>query len=163
MLKNTMLAGLLVMGASGVAAAGGSPGSIGVGAEFQLNGFGGPSVNYDAGDFHVGGFLGFEDPDGADNTLFGVGARFYYHVHSTAMSDFGLGGTFSVISNPAGPGPNDDRTTDVFLEPGAQIRLFLASNVAISASAGIVIGVVDAGGVAITGQTITAGLHYYFF
>jgi len=157
-----MLAALLVMGASGIASAGGSPGSLGVGAEFQLNGFGGPSLNYDAGDFHVGGFLGFDDPDGPDNTLFGVGARFYYHVHSTAMSDFGLGGTFSVISTPSGM-PMDDRFTDVFLEPGAQIRLFLASNVAISATAGIQIGVVDADGVAIRGQTIGGGIHYYFF
>jgi hypothetical protein len=161
MLKNTMLAALLVMGASGVAAAGGSPGSIGVGAEFQLNGFGGASLNYDAGDFHVGGMIGFDDPDGSDNTLFGVGARFVYHVHSTAMSDFGVGGTFSVISLPGAP--PDDRNTDVFLEPGAQLRVFLASNVAVSATAGIVIGVVDASGVAITGQTIGGGLHYYFF
>jgi hypothetical protein len=78
------------------------------------------------------------------------------------MSDFGIGGTFSVISVPE-LNPMDDRDTDVFLEPGVQLRVFLASNVAVSAATGIVIGVVDAGGVAITGQTITGGIHYYFF
>lgn len=164
MLKNTMLASLLIMGASGVAAAGGSPGTIGVGAEFQLSGFGGASVNYDAGDFHVGGVLGFHDPEGDDNTEFGLGARFYYHVHSTAMSDFGVGGSFSVINVP-GPTPADPdaRDTGVFIEPGVQLRVFLASNVAVSATAGLSIGVVDASGVDVTGQTITGGLHYYFF
>ena len=150
------------MAASGLAHAGGQEGSIGVGAEFQLNGLtGGPSLNYDAGAFHVGGFFSFEDADGPDNTEYSLGARFYYHVHSTAMSDFGLGGSLAIRSYE--PGMGADRQTDVFFEPGVQIRLFLAANVAISAATGIVIGVADADGVLITGQTITAGIHYYFF
>ena len=162
MLKIT-LASVLLMAASGIAHAGGQPGSIGVGAEFQLNGFtGGPSINYDAGDFHVGGFLSFQDQDGADNTVFGVGARFFYHVHSTAMSDFGIGGNLGILSFPD-PGPADERQTGVWIEPAVQMRVFLAANVAVSAATGVVIGVVDADGVAITGQTITAGIHYYFF
>src|SRR5689334_14556422 len=100
MLKTTVFAAVLVLAASSRAHAGGQPGTIGVGAEFQLNGFaGGVSMNYDTGDFHVGGLLGFSDPEGEDNT-FAVGARFFYHVHSTAMADFGLGGNFGVISFP---------------------------------------------------------------
>ena len=161
MIKTSLFAAVLLMAASGLASAGGQPGSIGVGAEAQINGTGGASLNYDAGEFHVGGFLGFFDPDGADNTEFDVGARFYYHVHSTAMADFGIGGSLGIASLPDAGG--DDRQTAVFIEPGAQIRLFLAANVAVSAATGVVIGVVDASGVAITGQTITAGLHYYFF
>ena len=47
-------------------ATGGQSGSIGVGAEAQLSGLSGASMNYDAGDFHVGAFLGFHDP-GGDN------------------------------------------------------------------------------------------------
>ena len=151
------------MAASGLAHAGGQSGSFGVGAEFQYNALalGGASLNYDAGEFHVGGFLGFSDPDGPDNTAFDVGGRFFYHVHSTAMSDFGIGGSLGILS--ARFMGNPDRQTLVFLDPGAQIRLFLAANVAISASLGVSIGVVDASGVEITGQTIGAGLHYYFF
>lgn len=162
MLKTTLFSAVMVMAASALAHAGGSPGSIGVGAEFQINGLGGASVNYDAGDFHLGGFLGFEDDDGPDNTVFAVGARFYYHVHSTAMSDFSVGGGLGVLSFP-GAGVDPDRNTGLFLEPGIQLRLFLASNVAVSASTGVSIGLVDVDGVSITGQTIGGGLHYYFF
>jgi hypothetical protein len=170
MTKTSLFAAVLVMAASGLAHAGGQSGSIGVGAEAQLGGglstraIGGASVNYDGGSFHAGGFFGFEDPDGRDNTAWALGGRFYYHVHSTAMSDFGLGGGLAVVSyhtvNMMG---QDNTNSDVFLEPGAQIRLFLASNVAISASVGVVIGLADAGGVAINGQDITGGIHYYFF
>jgi hypothetical protein len=162
MLKTITLSAALVMMAAGVAQAGGQPGSLGVGAEYQLSGLGGASVNYDAGDFHVGGFLAFADNEGPDNTVFSVGARFFYHVHSTAMSDFGIGGNLGIISEPGDPDP-DERLTGVFIEPALQMRVFLAANVAISAATGVVIGVVDANGVGITGQTITAGIHYYFF
>jgi hypothetical protein len=162
MLKTTLLAAVLVMAASGLAQAGGQSGSIGVGAEYQLNPVtGGPSLNYDAGDFHVGGFFSFSDDNGPDNTDYSLGGRFYYHVHSTAMADFGVGGTIGIYSFE--PGMGADRQTAIFVEPGVQIRLFVASNVAISAATGIMIGVADADGVAITGQTITGGLHYYFF
>jgi hypothetical protein len=163
MLKTTLFSAVMVMAATSLAHAGGSPGSLGVGAEFQINGVGGASLNYDAGDFHLGGFFGFADDDGADNTVFDVGARFYYHVHSTAMSDFGVGGSLGILSFPEAGVPDPDRNTGLFLEPGVQMRLFLASNVAISASTGISIGLVDVDGVVITGQVITGGIHYYFF
>lgn len=164
MLKTTLMTAGLVMATSGLASAGGQAGSLGVGAEFQLNPFtGGASLNYDAGDFHVGGFLGFQDDEGPDNTVWNIGARFYYHLHSTAMSDFGIGGSLGIFSFPEPGVPNPDRQTGVFLEPGVQMRVFLASNVAISAATGVSIGVVDASGVAITGQTIGGGIHYYFF
>ena len=59
----------------------------------------------------------------------------------------------------------DNRDTSLFLEPGFQIRLFVASNVALSFNAGLVIGALDApGGFALTGNvTGGAGVHYYFF
>lgn len=177
MTKTSLFAALVLLGAAGAAHAGGSPGTLGVGAEFQLAGPGGASLNYDAGDFHVGGFLGFADEDGDDNTVFSVGGRFYYHVHSTTDADFSVGGSLGVVSAPEGGG-SDDRATFVYVEPGVQIRVFLAANVALSATTGIVLGVVDADGVAITGSAgigsvaVTAGgigfgggvgLHYYFF
>lgn len=172
-MKQTLtLATALCLAATGNASAGGTEGTVGVGAEFALNGLtGGASVNYDAGKFHVGGFLGFSDGDGADNTNYTLGGRFFYHIASTAMSDFGIGGTLGLasIDDPM------ERTTLMFFEPSFQIRLFLASNVALSFNAGIVIGLVDADGIAIGGGnfstaatgggggvTGTAGVHYYF-
>jgi len=158
-MKNTMLIAMLVLASSGTALAGGQPGSIGVGAELQLSNLGGVSVNYDAGKFHVGGFLGFDDPAGADNDVIDVGARFFFHVASTAMSDFSVGGGLGIESaNSAG-----GRSTNLFLEPSFQIRAFIASNVALSFTGGISIGTIDASRVRIVGDfTGTAGVHYYF-
>jgi hypothetical protein len=176
MKNTTKLAALVLMGTAGVAQAGGSDGSIGVGAEFMLSSFnaggtpgaafglGGPSANYDAGKFHVGGFLAIYDPDGANNTTIEIGGRFYYDVHSTAMSDFGLGGSLGVISDDGNGPMNNERNTLLFIEPGFQIRVFLQSNVAISFTAGLAIGAADASGVALIGNANgSAGLHYYFF
>lgn len=176
MTKTNVIAGLLLVAAAGVAHAGGQEGSLGVGAEAQLSGIGGASLNYDAGMFHAGGFLGFHDAQGDDNDIFLLGGRFFYHVHSTAMSDFGVGGTIGVASEN-NPMPVD-RQTYLFVEPSFQIRLFVASNVALSFNGGIVIGVMDAeqvdlggqlvgGGLQIGGGSVSvtggAGVHYYFF
>lgn len=176
MKQTSLLAAVILAASAGVASAGGQAGSLGVGAEFQLSGLGGPSINYDAGQFHLGGFFSFFDPDGPDNTVFEVGGRFYYHLHSTAMSDFSLGGSLGIVNGPD-QGMPDNSVTDVFLEPSFQIRLFLASNVALSFTGGISIGLVDASGAAVSGQGISgapefdtrfgftggAGVHYYFF
>ncbi len=181
MTKTSLFAALLLVGIAGAAEAGGSPGTLGVGAEYQLNGVGGASLNYDGGDWHAGGALGFADLGGRgnDDTIWQVAGRFYYHVHSTTASDFGVGGSIGILSYPVGGG-NDN--TNIYLEPGVQIRLFLAANVALSVSTGITLGVSDAKGVAITGGTVGgarmigadtngfvfgfgggAGIHYYFF
>ena len=158
-MKNTMLIAVLVLASSGTARAGGQPGSIGVGAELQLSNLGGVSVNFDAGKFHVGGFLGFDDPAGADNDTIDVGARFFYHVASTAMSDFSVGGGLGIESANSMGG----RNTSLFLEPSFQIRAFVVSNVALSFTGGISIGAIDASRVRIVGDfTGTAGVHYYF-
>jgi hypothetical protein len=168
MSKTSLLVTMFVLAAASAAHAGGQAGSLGVGAEYQLSGIGGASVIYDAGLFHVGGALGFADPPGANNTVFQIAGEFYYHVHHSAFADFGLGGSLALSSEPAPPpmAPTA-RVTNVYLQPGFQIRAFLSSNVALSASAGIVIGVVDASGVAITGQNLGAaggvGIHYYFY
>jgi hypothetical protein len=160
MMKTRLFAAFLMLAAAGVAEAGGQPGSIGVGAEAQLSGLSGASMNYDAGDFHVGAFLGFHDPGGPDDDALVLGGRFFYHLHSTTSSDFGLGGTIGIGSQNS-PG---DRLTLLYLEPGFQIRMFLASNVALSFNAGVSIGVMDADNVDLGGQlNAGAGIHYYFF
>ena len=170
MRKNIMLAAIIILGTAGLtttgtAFAGGKEGTIGVGAEVGLNGeTGGASVNYDAGAFHAGGFLGFFDGGGANDTDFTFGGRFYYHVHQTGMTDFGVGGGLGFYSlDHRGVGAQE-RSTLLFFEPGIQIRAFIASNVALSFTAGISIGLVDAAGTVINGQlNAGAGIHYYFF
>jgi len=159
-----LVSGLAVMGlGAGTALAGGSEGSIGVGAEYQLSGLGSLSGSYDVGQFHVGGFLGFQDGGGTDDTDIDLGARFYYHVHSTPQSDFGVGGSFGLRFDADG-NANTDNATLLFIEPGLQIRAFVASNVALSFTAGLSLGLIDANGVSIGGAPVGgAGVHYYFF
>jgi hypothetical protein len=165
-----LLAVAFLAAVAGTAHAGGQANSIGVGVESEINQeAGGLSVNYDAGKFHVGGFLGFHDhADNDPNTRsdFEIGARFFFHVHSTAMADFSLGGGVGIASIPVGgpaPAP-ESRDTHLYLEPSFQIRVFIASNVALSFTGGIVIGTLDADRVDIGGQVDgLAGIHYYFF
>ncbi|MEO7736466.1 MAG: hypothetical protein ABIY55_36240 [Kofleriaceae bacterium] len=160
-MKQTLLVAAIVFSTVSVAHAGGLPGSIGVGTEIQLSGVGGLSANYDTGKFHVGGFIGIADPEGPENTRLDIGGRFFYHVASTAMSDFSVGGSIGIRSDDAGP--TVDRTLEVFIEPGFQIRAFIASNVALSFTGGLSIGASDASGIALDGQVNgVAGIHYYF-
>ena len=161
---------LVVFATSRSAEAGGQEGSLGVGAEFGLASIldpvdlGGVSLNYDAGMFHVGGFLGFADPEGADNTAYAIGGRFFYHIHQMASSDFSVGGNVGVLSIPVGGDPDDERATLMYIEPGFQIRAFIATNVALSFTGGLVIGAIDTSGLAIGGNPSgSAGVHYYFF
>lgn len=146
------------------ALAGGSEGSLGVGAESQLSGLSGVSASYDMGQFHVGGFLGFTDDGGEDDTDVTLGGRFYYHLHSTAMADFSVGGSFGIgLIGDRTPGV-DNSATVVYIEPGFQIRAFITSNVALSFTGGISIGTGDADDQAFVAQTnALAGVHYYFF
>lgn len=161
-MKHTLLVAAMIVASVGTASAGGQPGSIGVGAEFQLSGAGGLSVNYDAGDFHLGGFIGVTDPSGSENTVIDIGGRFFYHIAGSAMSDFGIGGSIGISSQDEGPGA-PDRQTLLFLEPSFQIRAFIASNVALSFTGGFSIGAADASDLVITGQVQgIAGVHYYF-
>jgi outer membrane protease len=165
MTKYTLLATSIVLAMAGTASAGGSKGSMGVGFESQINGLlDGISANYDMGEFHLGGFLAFSDGGEEDDTDISFGGRFYYHVHSTAMADFGIGGSFGVGLIGDRMAGVDNNATLVYIEPGFQIRAFVASNVALSFTGGLTLGVADADGVAVTGQlNAVAGVHYYFF
>jgi len=157
----TAVAGTL-LALSAPASAGGQAGSLGVGAEFQLNGLGGVSVNKDLGLFHAGGVLGFADAEGPGNTTVDLGGRFFYHLHSSPMSDFGLGGQIGLrfLDNPAPA----DNFWGLYIEPAMQVRAFIANNVCLSFTAGFTVGLFDAGGVVLSGQpNAGAGFHYYFF
>jgi hypothetical protein len=171
MLKTTLLTLAL---ASTPAFAGGQADSLGVGAEYMLNGLsGGASLSYDMGKFHLGGALGFFD-NGDDETDYTLSGRFYYHLHSTAMSDFSIGGGLGFYSDETTDGMDSDRATYMFLEPSFQIRCFVAANVALSFTGGFVLAFQDADGIALGGGDIggdgvggavtgSAGIHYYFF
>ena len=170
-MKKTLLACVLAL-SSTPALAGGQEDSLGLGAEFMMNGLtGGASINYDLGKMHFGGFFGFFDSGDDDEADYTFGGRFYYHLHSTAMSDFSIGGALGFYSDEE----MDDRASLMFLEPSVQIRAFVAANVALSLNLGVVLAFQDADGFAITGGTLDggdttrsvitggAGIHYYFF
>lgn len=166
MFKTSLFTTAFVIGAASAAHAGGQAGSIGVGTEYTLSGIGGVSVNYDAGQFHVGGSLGYADRAGPDNSQFLIAGRFFYHVHHSAFADFSLGGQIGLDSAPPAM-PNGKRATNLFIEPGFEIRAFLSSNVALSANGGFIIGTADASEFDIGGSTTGVaggfGIHYYFY
>lgn len=161
-MKKTLVIAMIVCASATTAMAGGQPNSIGVGAEFQLSGVGGLSVNYDAGKFHAGGFLGISDGSGPNNTTVDFGGRFFYHIAATASSDFSIGGSLGIESADVPLGA-DNRQTLVFLEPAFQIRMFIVPNVALSFTGGISIGAADASGLVLSGDAVAqGGIHYYF-
>jgi hypothetical protein len=135
-------------------------GNLGVGVNAMLSGGGlfSPSVVYDTGIFHIEGLLGFEDTDA--ETRFDVGGRFWYHIHSAQSADFSLGGGLGVINIDQG---DDEGTTDIEIDAGAQMRAFIVPNVALSVSLGLVVLTGDADAIAITGDLLgAAGIAYYF-
>lgn len=147
------------------ALAGGSGGTLGVGAEYTLAGIGGPSINYDAGMFHAGGFVGYYDAGFRDPELdaLDLGGRFFYHLHSTAMSDFSLGAGLGLQFQDY-VDPDVDSATVLEIDVGAQIRAFIVSNVAVSGTIGLAILTADADGLGLTGDALgSVGIHYYFF
>jgi len=168
-MMKTMIAAILLTAAA-TAHAGGQAGSFGVGAEAELNGdIAGLSGTYDAGKFHAGALFGLHtDANGTNATEVDVAGMFFYHLHSTALADFGLGGGLGLASVPA-PAMmgGTTRTTNVYLEPGFQIRLFVASNVALSFTSGISIGLSNGTRSVVSGQGTSlqggAGVTYYFF
>ena len=178
-MTKTICAAILL--AAGAAHAGGQANSIGVGAEAQLNGIGGVSVVYDGGKFHAGAMFGYRRDDiggGMTESETDFGAGFYFHVHQTGTSDFGVGANLGVASVPVmGMMGNTSRVTDVFFEPGFQIRVFIVGNVALSFMGGVSIGFSDATRTSIGAEGLGiststrdrvgleggAGIHYYFF
>jgi hypothetical protein len=143
---------------------------IGVGAAFTLTGLGvfGPAGQfvYDTSMFHIEGLFGFfsREVDGAGDrgTDFVFGAGGWYHFHRGASSDFSLGGVIG-IDTTSGPGPS---TTVTAFEPGAMVRVFATSNVALQARVGLAFLFGDTGtgtNIALGGQpTGDFGFTYFF-
>jgi hypothetical protein len=121
---------------------------------------GAAAVSFDTGDFRIDGLLYLlfvED----DATTFALGGRFFYKLHSTTKSDFSAGAGLALGFID---GDRSDADIRVAMEGAFQIRIFLASNVALSGSAGLGFSFGDNPFIfGITGQlTGNLGLIYYF-
>jgi hypothetical protein len=154
------------------------PATHGVGPGVGVTGMllGGPaglSLAYDGGPWHVDTMLGLSKTGPNARADFALGARFWYHLHSTTNSDFSVGGGlgYKRIGNrpPANPA-----ITGIFIEAGGQIRVYLTSNVALSGTLGLSIATADFEAYGIGGQSFAdqtlglggiagVGLHYYFY
>jgi hypothetical protein len=142
-------------------------GAIGVGAVEWLSGVTGAEFVYDMPVFHIEANLGYQHTSHADNTsdsLLMLGVSGWYHLAKGSMADFSIGGGAAIIYNsPVGPG---NSTTDFALEPGAEARVFLSPNFALSARTGVAITFGDNNAdttIQIAGQVVTAFGFTYFF
>ena len=126
---------------------------IGIGAEAMLTGLVGGAFVYDAGAWHVDVLANVVDTGDA---VLSAAGRFFFVLHNGGRADFSVGG---------GLGIRDAAETEFHIEGGAQIRVFLVSNVALSTTVGLGM-VLDDGEdpFALGGQlTGTAGLTYFFY
>jgi hypothetical protein len=131
----------------------------------------GLSLAYDGGPWHVDTMLGLNKPNANLRANFALGARFWYHLHSTTNSDFSVGAGLGYLRVGNRP-PAVPAATGIFIEAGGQIRAYLTSNVALSGTLGISIATADfeaygIGGQSLAGETLGGmagvGLHYYFY
>jgi hypothetical protein len=121
----------------------------GVGIEGNLGGLSGASFVYDAGKFRFDGILGFAHSSNAagsandprDVTDFGIGGRFFYVVHRLERADLSLGGGLAILRESISGGGGSE--TNLQIELAAQIRVFIAPNVALSGSLGFVVTTAD--------------------
>jgi hypothetical protein len=146
---------------SAVAVSSGHTG-LGVGAtQFLYQNPPGLSAVWDAGAWHAEGILSFEDRSGPrDRAAWGLGGRFWYHLHNSGSADFSAGGglLFRHVGNQA---PDEN---DLHIDVGIQTRVFIVSNVALSATAGLAVVTADHSSVALTGGLFGGfGIHYYFY
>jgi hypothetical protein len=112
------------------------------------------------GRFHLEGLFGMYH-EGATN--FDFGGRGWYHIHAASSADFSVGGGLLIarrrIGEPSGA------KWDFLIEMGAQMRVFVVSNVALLGSAGLGLYIPDTGDTAIniSGDLVgTLGIAYYF-
>jgi hypothetical protein len=141
-------------------ASGSNAGAIGVGGTAFLSGLAGVNGVYDMGNLHIEALLGFvRQPVGATNaTTWNIGAGGWYHLHTGDNSDFSLGGTVGILHNTFGDG-----NTALAVEPGAMLRAFLTSNVALHARAGFVLIFDDDDTFALASNVVGGFGGTYFF
>jgi hypothetical protein len=119
---------------------GGTGAGLGVGAAAFVAGMAGPEVVYDFGTWHIAGLLGFDRHDGngpnpPSVTTFGFGVSGWYHLHVGDASDFSIGGGLGFMNTSVSAGGGGGNAT--VLEPGAQARVFITQNFALSGRLGL--------------------------
>jgi hypothetical protein len=139
---------------------------IGVGAVTMLNGTSGALVTWGSagGGLHADGLFGlhhYRDGNGNYTTSFGIGGRFWYHVHASSFADFSLGGGIGLTHWTFDPGTRpanaDDSRLDLSIEVGGQIRAFIVPNVALLADLGLGATFGNNDNILIGGHSITGG------
>jgi hypothetical protein len=144
-------------------------GAIGVGAVEWLS----PNVTltggqfvYDQPMFHIEALIGYNHLSHADNTSdsgFNFGVAGWYHLARGTNADFSIGGGAGL--QYTSPAANASRT-QFALEPGAEARVFLSPNFALSCRVGVAITFGDNNSdttISIGGQTTAAVGFTYFF
>src|SRR5439155_302794 len=138
-----------------------SGGPWGVGGIGYISGVTGLSVAFDPGPWHIDTIAGISG-GGGRATDFRIGARFWYHIMSSGSADLSVGGGLAYqYLNPQGPPPVQN---NLFIEIGGLIRVFLTSNVALSAGTGFIVRTADASGydLGATNLVGSAAIHYFF-
>jgi hypothetical protein len=142
-------------------------GGIGIGAIAFLSGLTGGEFVYDQSMFHIEALLGYNHESRANNmgsdSLFQIGVAGWYHLARGAAADFSVGGSVGLIyTSPVG----GNSSTQFAIEPGAEARVFLTSNFALSGRVGIAITTGDNNSsttISIAGQeTAALGFTYFF-
>jgi hypothetical protein len=141
-------------------------GAIGIGAIAFLSGLTGGEFVYDMSMFHIEALLGYQHVSQANNggssSDFEVGVAGWYHLARGANADFSIGGSVGLEYASMGGAS----ATAFVIEPGAEARIFLASNFALSGRVGVAITTGDNNApttISIAGQeTAALGFTYFF-
>jgi hypothetical protein len=138
---------------------------IGIGAVATLGGLAGGQFVYDQAMFHVEAILEYDHTSRAgmmpSTSDFEFGAGGWYHLFRGVNSDFSLGGVAGIFYTSTG-GVSGTAFT---LEPGAQARVFLTPNFALSGRVGFAITFGDNNAdtvISLGGQTEAAFGFTYF-
>lgn len=142
-------------------------GGIGIGAIAFLSGLTGGEFVYDQPIFHIEGLLGYQHTslanNGGSNSNLQFGVAGWYHLARGSNADFSVGGSVGLVY-ASGMGGNS--ATGFVIEPGAEARVFLSPNFALSGRVGIAISTGDNGTpttISIAGQeTAALGFTYFF-
>jgi len=138
---------------------------LGFGAVGWLGGLAGAQVVFDQTMFHIEGTVSYFHTSppgmGASGSTFQFGAGGWYHLFRGVNSDFSIGGGAGLTYFTQAGGSN----TSFDLEPGAEARVFLTPNFALSGRVGFAITFGDANtatNINLAGQTI-AGVGFTYF
>jgi hypothetical protein len=134
-------------------------GKLGLGVVETFGGNTGLNLVFDGGPWHAEGLLFLSGIEG--DSRIDLGARGWFHLHSTTNADFSVGGGLGIDRwDPSGD--NNTRTV-VGIDLGFNIRAFVTSNVAVGAFGGLRVATGDRDGFQLGGTPLGAFSLTYFF